>query len=266
MKKSRTKKVLSIVLAASMLLAMGVTAFAAETTETDTKLGGIERQGRFKNDMGRGQMMRPAVGENLLNELIENGTISESDAEAIQAYVEEQRKLPVDEKSKVGDGEGPLVSLVEEGVISQKTADDITGGIELLKEEKRNEFVESVVDKGILTEAEMQEVIEFMDECREERAGMRDELSEMTRDERREYLQENKEDLQRPLEKMIDAGIIDADQAEALKDLMPGNGRMGPEMGQNKERLNMERGPKDGTAFGNRNGGRLNSKMNCEEL
>ncbi|MBK5252076.1 MAG: hypothetical protein JJE29_05525 [Peptostreptococcaceae bacterium] len=264
MKATRTKKNMSIVLAASMLLAMGVTAFATETVETDTAR--VENQrGFFRGNM-KAPGVRLAIGQNILEDLVENGSISEGELEAIENFLEEQRNLSSEDRVHPEEGEGPLDYLVEEKVITQDTADDILAGIEVLRDDRRTEFIESVIDEGILTEAEMAEVTDFMDDFRVEREEMREELSEMTRDERRDYFEENKNDFEGPIESMVDEGMISEDQADAIRNLMPGNGQRDGNRGPKGQNLNMERGPKNGMFFGDRNGAGLNLQMNCEEL
>ena len=277
--KNNGKKILSVVLAASMLLAMGVTAFATETTETGTNENpkGYYRQAsemRGRTGTERGAMKAPgarlAIGDRLLDEMVENGTIEESDVEAIESYLEEQRELSPDERLHPEDGEGPLEFLVGEKVISQETADDIKAGLEVLREDRREEFVQSIIDEKILAEDEMEDVLEFMEDCKEEREEareeMREELSEMTRAERREYFEEHKEDFQGPFEEMVEEGLISDDQADAIRDLMPRNGQRDFRDGRNGFKPNMERGEKNGVPFSNRTCDRFTPLMDAEEL
>ncbi|PLX33536.1 MAG: hypothetical protein C0604_03405 [Clostridiales bacterium] len=275
MKNKTNKKVLSVVFAASMLLAMGVTAFATETTETGTNENarGYNRQAsemRGRTGTERGAMKAPgvrlAIGDRLLDEMVENGTIEESDVEAIESFLEEQRELAPEERAHPEEGEGPLEFLAGEGVISQETADDIKAGLESLREEKREEFEQSIIDEGILEDYEIEEVLEFMDDYRQEREEMRDELSEMTREERREYMEENREDFQGPLEEMVEEGLISDDQADAIRDLMPRNGQRDFRDGRNNFNPNMDRGTKNGVPFESRTCDRFTPLMDAEEL
>jgi hypothetical protein len=268
MKATRTKKIMSIVLAASMLLAMGVTAFATEAVETDT--AGVENQRRFFRGNMKAPGVRLAIGQNLLEDLVGNDLLSEGELESIENFLEAQRELTPEERVHPEQGEGPLDFLVEENVISQETAEQILAGIEVLRDDRRAEFIESVIDEGILTETEMAEVTDFMDAYRaereESREEMREELSEMTRDERRDYFEDNKNDFEGPIESMVAKGMISDDQADAIRNLMPGNGQRDGNRGPKDQNSKMERGPKNGMSFGDRNGAGLNPQINCEEL
>lgn len=275
MKNNKTKKVLSVVLAGSMLLAMGITSFATETTETDTVENqrgyyreASENRGRMGADRGRFQNpgVRLAVGDRLLEEMVGNGVIEQSDLDAIETFLEEQRELSPDERVHPEEGEGPLDFLVEEGVIFQNTADDILAGIEVLREDKREAFMENLMDEDILTESEVQAVLDFMEDCKEEREEIREELSEMTWAERREYIDAHRDDFQGPVEKMLDEGIISEDQAEAIRDIFPGRGGDSDQRGHGNFHPNFDRGAKNGVPFGNRTGARFTPLMDVEEL
>jgi len=275
MKNNRTKKILSIVLAASMLLAMGVTAFATETTETDASENqkGYYRQATEKRGgMGteRGAMKSPgvrlALGDRLLDEMVENGTIEESDAEAIESFLEEQRELSPEERVHPEEGQGPLEFIVGEGVIEEETKDEILAGIEVLRDERRDGFIQSIIDEKILIEYEMDEFLEFMEECREEREELREELSEMTMAERREYMQEHRDDFQGPFEEMVEEGLISDDQADAIRDLMPMNGQKDFRDGRKGFNPNTDRDEKNGRPFESRTSERFTPLMDAEEL
>ncbi len=275
MKNNKTKKVLSVVLAGSMLLAMGITSFATETTETDTVENqrgyfrdASENRGRMGSNRGRMEApgVRLAIGDRLLDEMVESGLIYERDVDAIETFLEEQRDLSPDERVHPEAGEGPLEFLIDEGVISQETADDIVAGIEVLRDQRRDEFIESIIDKGILTEAEMEDVLDFMEDCKEEREEIREELSEMTWAERREYIDAHRDDFQGPVEKMLDEGLISDSQAEAIRDIFPGRGGNSEQRGHGNFHPNFDRGAKNGVPFGNRTGARFTPLMDVEEL
>jgi len=273
--KNNNKKILSVVLAASMLLAMGVTAFAAETTKTDTIerqreyfRGGSEDRGRMEAERGERKApgVRLAIGDRLLDEMVENGTIEESDVEAIESFLEEQRGLSPEERLHPEEGEGPLEFLLGQGVISQDTADEIKTGLESIREERREEFEQSIIEEKILTDDEMEEVLGFLEDYREEREEMREELSELTREERREYMEDHREDFQGPFEEMAEEGLISEDQADAIRDLMPRNGQKDFRGGRNGFNPNMDRGEKNGVPFGNRTCERFTPLMDAEEI
>ena len=268
MKASRTKKIMRIVLAASMLLAMGVTAFATETVETDT--AGVENQREFRGGNMKAPGVRLPIGQNRLEDLVENGLLTEGELETIEDFLEEQKALGSEDRVHPEHGDGPLDYLVEEGVILQGTVDKILAGIEVLKDDRRAAFIESVIDEGILTEAEMTEVTDFMDAYRaereESREERREELSNMTRDERSAYFEENKSDFQGPIESMLSEGMISDEQADAIRDLMPENGQGHLKRAPMGQRFNMEKGTKNGISLENRNGTGRNPQMNCEVL
>ncbi len=275
MKNKTNKKVLSVVLAASMLLAMGVTAFATETTETGTnknQKGYYRQASEMRGRMGteRGAMKAPgvrlAIGDRLLDEMVENGTIEETDVEAIESFLEEQRGLAPEERVYPEKGEGPLEFLIDEGVIEEETKEKILAGIEVLRDERRDGFIQSIIDEKILTEDEMDDVLEFMEDCKEEREELREELSEMTTSERREYMEEHRDDFQGPFEEMVEEGLISDNQADAIRDLMPRNGQRDFRDGRNGFNPNMDRGSKNGMPFGNRTSERFTPLMDAEEL
>jgi len=275
MKNKANKKVISVVLAASMLLAMGVTAFATETTETDASENqkgyyrqATEKRGRMGTERGaiKSPGVRLALGDRLLDEMVENGTINENNAKAIESFIEEQRELSLEERVHPEEGQDPLEFLVDEGVIEEETKEEILAGIEVLRNERREAFIQSITDEEILTEDEMDEVLEFMEDCREEREELREEFSEMNMAERREYMQEHREDFQGPFEEMVDEGLISDDQADAIRDLMPKNGRRDFRDGRKGFNPNMDRGEKNGRPFESRTSERFTPLMDAEEL
>ncbi|MCF8012059.1 MAG: hypothetical protein K9L17_03710 [Clostridiales bacterium] len=126
-------------------------------------------------------------GPNLLQELVDNGIISEDEAEAIKEKVVNDRHAKMQEKVN----------------------------------EKLNEFV----SEGILTQEQVDSIVEFMEQRSQERKSDLEEIKDMTREERQDFFKNNDFRKNGPnlLQELVDNGIISEDEAEAIKDEFPGS-------------------------------------------
>ena len=96
-----------------------------------------------------------------LEALVENGTLSQSTLEAIEAYLKENLPARTDrpERSNAGERVGnPFSRFVEEGVITQKTADAIGAYLGTIvrpeKGTKRIDLLETLQTAGVITQSE----------------------------------------------------------------------------------------------------------------
>lgn len=266
MKTNRAMKIMSIILAAAMLLAVGITAFAAEDGEAAAQITKESRQSRFFEAERSGPKGQMGPVGNLLDEWVENGVITETQAQALKDFAEQQRELPKEDRLHPEAGEDRLEFLVEADVISQETANQIEERLQELKAERQDEFWGSLAEKDILTDEEVLAVRAFMEAFREERESLRDELIDMTREERIEYFKEHKDDFQGPLAQMVAGDILTEEKADALRQILPGEEGMHRDRGDRGFHPNMDRGVKKGMPFGNRNGAGFNPLMDTEAL
>ena len=218
----------------------GISVYAAETDVVDTI---TERMGGMHGERGQ-------KGKGLENAL-EEGIITEDELEAIQAYREANRPDREDLADEL-DGltrdevkaymeenyprpEDPMAELVDEGIITQDQAD----ALQALKPEGAGEGVRgfgsrgqrggndfsAAVEAGVLTQEEADAIIEYREANRPDMEALADELDGLSRDEVKAYMEENYPRPEDPMAELVEAGLIDEEQAEELEALKPeGNG------------------------------------------
>lgn len=247
MKTKRMKKVIGITLAVAMLLAAGVTAFAAEAdTQADTAPGQMrERMGRMRPMDRRGPGVRPMMGAKLLDQLVEEGVVPGDEAQSLKDFAALQRELDPEDRARPEEGQTRLEFLVSEEVISQETADALKTRFEAMKEERRQDLLDSLEEEAGLSAETAEAVLDFMEASRQEREEMRKDLAGMDWKERLAYVRENRDDFTGPLGQMVEDGLLTEEEAEAVRDLLPDR----PERPQEPPR---NRGVKNGKPFGGR--------------
>lgn len=250
MKTKRMKKVMGITLAVAMLLAAGVTAFAAEA-ETETNATPTERRMIREHPGGKRPMdrrihgVRPGMGAKLLDQLVEEGVVPGEEAQSLRDFAALQRELDPEDRARPEEGQTRLEFLVSEDVISQETADALKTRFETMKEERRQDLLDRLEEEAGLSAEKAEAVLDFMEASRREREEMRKDLAGMDWKERLAYVRENRDDFTGPLEQMVEDGLLTKEEAEAVRDLLPDRPEGFREPARN-------RGVKNGKPFGGR--------------
>lgn len=248
-KKNLMSKIISGVLIGSVVMSMGITAFAFEfngeesTTEeatkpTTTMMGKFNFKGKMDFKHGHRK------GEKDLNEtlkvLVEEGKVTKDTVDAmnkfIEAKMEERKEMGRDFKNEKPEPRRDiLVEMKEEGIITDEVIDAIRVKKEEMKEEHQNEMVSGLVEKGIITEEDKLEILDFMKAKMEERKAEFEKIRNMTEEERKAYFEENRKVKSDLMTELVEAGIITEEQANQIKENMPkpegfkhGHHRKGP--------------------------------------
>jgi len=249
-KKNLMSKIISGVLIGSVVMSMGITAFAYEfngeesITEESTKpINSMMGKFKFKGKIEFKQGFRKG-GEDLsetLKVLVEEGKVTQNTVDSMNKFIEakmvERKEMVRDFKNKKPEPRRDvLVEMKEEGIITDEVIDAIRAKKEEMKEEKKNEMVSRLVEKGIITEEDKLEILDFMKAKMEERKAEFEKIRNMTVEERKAYLQENKKERIDNMSQLVDEGIITEEQANKIKENMPkhdgfkkGDFRKGPE-------------------------------------
>jgi DNA polymerase IIIc chi subunit len=193
-----------------------------------------------------------------LDSLVESDIINENEASDILDFIDEKAEERKEERDKFKnmtseekkeyfkenrpgnkDKKGDLWNeLVEEGIIEEAQADSIQEKLHEEKtaerQEKMQEQLDSLVEKGTLTEENVSDILDFIDDKAEERKEERDKIKNMTEEEKKAYFKENKPERGSLAKELVEAGIITEDQANELSELFPKHDR-------NSEGMNIKR-------------------------
>ena len=112
--------------------------------------------------------------------------------------------------------------MVNDGVITANEATAIRDKQKAIMEEKKAEQLKSLVDKGVITDDQLQKVNEYMKSAQQERQQLLEKVKGMTAEERKAYFESNKDSRKDTLQKMVDDGVITQDQAKELRKVFPG--------------------------------------------
>ncbi|ATW24392.1 hypothetical protein [Candidatus Formimonas warabiya] len=201
---------------------------------------------------------RQEMTEERFDQLVDEEIISEDQADALidlwaqkeeermtqaeerKDMTAEERKEAVAEKKTLKDGflkkdGGFLAEAVDEEIITQEEADAIQEYEAAAREAEREEAMdaqfEQLVEDGIISEDQADEMKAFLADKAEEQKARMEELKNMTEEERQAFFEENKTKGVNVLDQMVDEGIISQDQADQITLKMPGPAHFGQRNG-----------------------------------
>lgn len=167
------------------------------------------------------------ISEKAEERKIEIEKIKDMTKEERKAYFEENKP----EKSNLAE------SLVNEEIITQEQADEL---IKLLpkygksynrrkgfgkdhsqNQEKLTKSLEKIVEDGILSQEKADKILDFINKKAEERKAEFEKIKDMTDEERKEYLKENRPQGYNLLEVLVEEEIITQDEADKLSSIFP---------------------------------------------
>ncbi|MCG8500502.1 MAG: MICOS complex subunit MIC60 [Firmicutes bacterium] len=254
------KKLIGGIVLGSIVLTMGAGAFAVEE---DSATGTAKASNFSQMKMGMrhkmhkcdclakgGQRKGPAVNketlETVLSELVEDGTLTQSEAEGVIAFLEdkaaekkarweEMKEMTREERKEYleayrQENQGQRTSLfgemVEEGILSEAQVDAIREKkhekMQELKREKMNEWLSAFVEDEVITQDQADDILDFMEQKAEERKAHCEEIKDMTSEERKEYLEQIREEKKNIFEEMVEEGVITQEQADEMAKNKPG--------------------------------------------
>lgn len=138
--------------------------------------------------------------------------------------LKEIRKYMQDNKGKLRN---PFQGLVSEGVITQKQLDGINSimrdTVQKQQKKKMADGLKALVDKGTITQEQSDKIVKKIEAVQKEREALQEKIKNMTPEERRQYMQDNKEKprFKNPISQLITDGTITREQADAIGKILP---------------------------------------------
>lgn len=246
-------KALSGVLVGGMLLSFGGAAFAGDVNSSvikdlNSKSSSISQAMKdpgkmFKNKQDfrfdkQGGLLAT------LDQLVKDGIITQDKVDEIKAYMEkaaqerearreEVKNLSTEERKALQEkwlaeksetkpvGKPDLLNeLVNNNILSQEQADAIkTKIVETAREQKQQQISEglkAIVDEGTITQEQADKILKQLEDVQKNQEELFEITKDMTAEDRREYMQNNKEKLQNPLSQLVADGTITQEQAKAI--------------------------------------------------
>lgn len=182
-----------------------------------------------------------------LDDLVNNGTITNDQANEILDFINEKMEERRADFEKVKDmtaeerkeyfkenrpKKGNLIEeLVDEGIITEEQSTELKklmpqrkkgfGKKKGFSSEKLNEILNAEVEKGTITKEKAANILEFMEKKKEESEAIREKVKDMTVEERKAYLEENKPERKNLIEELVEEGIITQEEADELSNALP---------------------------------------------
>jgi polyhydroxyalkanoate synthesis regulator phasin len=244
--QKKTQTLVSVLLAGTLLLGLVSVAAADSTTSTS-----VSQSIKTLCQKGYGAQTPAQMETELqakLKTLVDKGTITQAQADKVVAYLkkmQETRKADFAKVKNMTQAErkaymeqnrdkfkNPLAQLVTDKVLSQDQADAIAQlmpmhrgkgmkGDLAANQTKMKEILSGLVDKGTLTQKQMDSIITAMDKMHQERQADMEKIKNMTPEERQTYIQQLKSKKTSPIEQLVKDNVITSEQADAIRDAMP---------------------------------------------
>ena len=174
--------------------------------------------------------------EEAVTKLMQEGKLSQEKVDKILEYkkkkADEMGKLSRDQlkELKKNKKQGSLLGdMVSNGIITEDEAQLIKEKLREMKEKRMNDGMQSLLDKGVLTQKDIENIRSYMLKVREEREAQIEKLKTMTEEERKEYFAKAKKDRKDILTRMVEDKVITKEQAEEIRKAIP-------ELGKSKHR------------------------------
>lgn len=238
------KKIISAVIAGGVVLSLGGVAFA-QTAGNST---GAAKAGQRADRTVLSKVVKaPMNGEGeAFKSFVEDGTISQEQADEIKEFMKsrmEEKKTELDKikdkikeakeaflKQQPKDKEDKLNELVTAGIISQEQVNKIMekmpqgdrkmmmkGGNFEAPVEKITASLSTLVEKGTINQETADKIKDFIAKKQEERKADFEKMKDMTKEERQALISKLPKEKTDLCNKMVTAGIITPEQADAIK-------------------------------------------------
>ncbi len=162
--------------------------------------------------------------EDAVTKLMQEGKLSTDKAERILEFkkkkLEERNMLTKEQKHQMKK-RSLLSEMKQEGIITDEEAQIIRLKLHEMKETRLADGMQGLVDKGVLTPKDIDNIRDYMVKTREERKARIEKLKAMTPEERKVYFRENKKERKDIITKMVDDKVITEKQAEEIRKAVP---------------------------------------------
>lgn len=166
--------------------------------------------------------------EEAVIKLVQEGKLTNTKAEIILEYkkkkANELSKLANEPKHQINKqcNNGSLLrELRREDIITEAEAQIIRAKLREMKEARLADGMQNLIDKGVLTPKDIDNIRSYMVKDREERKEKIEKLKSMTVEERKAYFKEYKNERKDILTKMVEDKIITKEQAEEIRKVLP---------------------------------------------
>ncbi len=193
--------------------------FADQGQINTVKIQQIQMNEMHKN---HGKSMKMA-----LERLVKKGTITQEKSDAIMKYMDEkkQARKNMTEEQRKAHKSSKKVSLFEEmknaGIVSDADIKAIKEEKAKIYDEKLTEKLNTLVQKGVITNNDVTKIKDYMKAEREERQKNFEKIKTMTEEQRKEYFEKNKMQRKNMIDKMVEDKVITEEQAKEIKNVIP---------------------------------------------
>lgn len=161
--------------------------------------------------------------EEAVIKLMEEGKLTEQKVEKILEYkkrrLEELKKSEIDNKQRK---RGSLLrDMIKEGIITEQEAQLIKTKLKEMKEARLQGGLQELVDRGVLTGKDIDNIRSYMLKIRKEREQQLEKLRSMTPAERKEFYENSKRDRKDIITRMVEDKVITEEQAKEIKKAIP---------------------------------------------
>lgn len=248
------KKVLTGILAASMIITVGVTAFAANNAPSAGKAavtgkGFNDKSFKDKKAGHRfGDFTNSSMLKTKLDELVKASTITQEQADKITAYLsqfETEKKAEMDKVKDMTEEERKaffeqniktktdiFAKLVSDGIITQEQADAINkfkvgprnNGDKIAIPNMHSNFktqLDSLVTAGTISQDEEDKIIVYMDQKAADMKAEMEKVKAMTAEERKAYMTSKIKEKTDMFAELVSQGILTQEKADAIKKTIP---------------------------------------------
>ncbi len=84
------------------------------------------------------------------------------------------------------------------------------------KQQRIKAGLKALVDQGTINQPQSDKIKKQFEETQKERKALFGKMKGMTKEERRQYMKDNKAKIKKPLEQLVQDGVISQDQAKAI--------------------------------------------------
>lgn len=206
-------------LAACMIFSSGISTFAENSISAYT---GKEAPVSISADNHKHYLEEAVV------KLMQEGKLTKEKTERILEFkkkrAEELSKLTKEQREQMKKQckKGSLLKeLKQQGIITDAEAQLIKAKLHEMKEERLTTGLQGLVEKGVLTATDVDNMRSYMLKVREERKAKIEKLKEMTPEQRKAYFKEHKGERKDILSRMVEDKVITGTQAEEIRKAVP---------------------------------------------
>ncbi|CAH2212282.1 hypothetical protein [Tepidibacter aestuarii] len=236
---SRVRKLLSgVLIGGTLLSSVAGVAFANELSNLN-----LTNKASFSSQMNKAmdskkhdfKQKKHDIKKDI-DTLVEKGIITQEEADKMKE-LQEQKRAEMQEATKdmtkqerfeymkqnKPENKGGIFSeLVEQGSLTQERADEIQDKIHQMKvdlnKQKHEERINKLVEYGIITQEEADKIKDFQEQ---KRAKMQEATKDMTKEEKFEYMKQNKPENKGGIfAELVEQGLLTQQRADEIQDKM----------------------------------------------